>query len=122
MIKAMVGRFSGVTKETLENPKVLIFNSESDLIKYISDKKCEAIIPQVTGKSVHDVFEEWGVSTNDLIQFQKELKHETIKENEFRIGQLLSYKDISGFVPHNQFFKDVAYEKFYVDCINEYFQ
>ncbi len=122
MIRAMVGKFSNVTKETFKNPKVLIFDSENQLIKYITDNNYEAIIQEVTGKSVTDVFEEWDVSSDNLIEFQKELKQDTINENGFRIGYILSYKDVSGFIPHHTFFKDVAYEKFYVDCINKYFQ
>ena len=117
----MIGKFNGVTIEKFKIPKVLIFDNENELLGYISRHNYEAITPEVTGKNIYDVFEELEVPRDKVIEFQKGLKQETVNVDGFRRGFILSYKDVSRFVPLDQNFKDIAYERFYVNCIQKYF-
>lgn len=121
MNRVMVGRFSGVSKDNFEEPLVFQFISKGDLSQ-LKLNGHEVIEPDITKKSVYDVFYENELGNDQVIEFIKELQSESLIKNGFRIGFILTYKDITGFVPMNTYYKDVAYEKFYVECINKYFK
>lgn len=121
MNRVMVGKFSGINKFDFEEPLVFQFISKED-ISQLKSHGHEIIEPAITNKNVYDVFREHGLSNGKVVEFLKEMVTESFTNNGFRTGFILSYKDVTGFVPIDMYFKDVAYEKFYVECIGKYFK